>query len=84
MENEELRDTITVEDENGVIRDYRIEALFDMEEDSYALLRDGEETLLMRIEDEDEEQYLVGIEDLQEKNSILDAYQIAVEAAPAD
>ncbi|WP_078549360.1 DUF1292 domain-containing protein [Litchfieldia alkalitelluris] len=81
---EEVRDTVTIEDENGVEREYMIEALFDMENDAYALLRDGEETILMRIEDEEDEQYLVGIDDPEEKNSILDAYQIAVEAAPAE
>ncbi|MFC4323893.1 DUF1292 domain-containing protein [Litchfieldia salsa] len=84
MENEEIRDSVTIEDENGNEKEYHIEALFDMEEDSYALLRDGEETVLMRIEEEDSEQYLVGIDDPTEKNLILDAYQIAVEAAPAD
>jgi len=38
----------------------------------------------MRVEDEKGEQYLVGLTDSEERDSILDAYQIAVEATPAD
>ena len=55
-----------------------------MEGNSYALLRAHSETLLMRIEDDRNGQYLVGLSDPEERESILDAYQIAVEAAPAD
>ena len=84
MENEHLRDKITIEDDEGNVEDYNVEALFDMDENSYALLRSNEETLLMRIEENEDEQYLVGITDPIERESILDAYQIAVDANPAD
>ncbi|WP_332697519.1 DUF1292 domain-containing protein [Halalkalibacter lacteus] len=84
MEPNETRDQITVEDEQGQERDYSVEALFEMKNHSYALLTSNEETILMRVEDNDDEQYLVGISDPNERDSILHAYEIAVEANPAD
>jgi uncharacterized protein YrzB (UPF0473 family) len=78
------RDYITVKDQNGKEKEYAIEALFDMEGQSYALLAAADETVLMRVEASDEEQYLVGITDELERDSILDAYQIAVDEAPAE
>jgi len=84
MNNEE-RDFVTIEDENGIEKQYAVEALFDMKEQTYALLQSNGETLLMRVEeDNNDEQYLVGLTNPQERESILDAYQIAVEAAPAE
>ncbi|MEK1833493.1 DUF1292 domain-containing protein [Priestia megaterium] len=84
MNNEE-RDFVTIEDENGIEKQYAVEALFDMKEQTYALLQSNGETLLMRVEEDDnDEQYLVGLTNPQERESILDAYQIAVEAAPAE
>ncbi|WP_129710677.1 DUF1292 domain-containing protein [Priestia megaterium] len=84
MNNEE-RDFVTIEDENGIEKQYAVEALFDMKEQTYALLQSNGETLLMRVEEGDnDEQYLVGLTNPQERESILDAYQIAVEAAPAE
>jgi uncharacterized protein YrzB (UPF0473 family) len=82
MNIEEVRDFVTIEDENGVEKKYSIEALFDMEEQTYALLQSNGETLLMRVEDEGDEQYLVGLSDFKERESIMDAYQIAIEAKP--
>ncbi|MCL7746052.1 MULTISPECIES: DUF1292 domain-containing protein [Halalkalibacter] len=84
MEPNEVRDQITIEDEQGHMKDYAVEALFDMEDHSYALLTSNEETILMRVEDEEDEQYLVGITDPEERDSILEAYEIAVEANPAE
>ncbi|MFC0560044.1 DUF1292 domain-containing protein [Halalkalibacter alkalisediminis] len=84
MESNEMRDQITIEDENGQTKDYSVEALFDMEEHSYALLSSNEDTILMRVEDEADGQYLVGITDPEERDSILYAYEIAVDANPAD
>lgn len=84
MVEQENRDYITIMDENGKEKDYTIEALFDMEQQSYALLKNLNETILMKIETEGENQYLVGIDDPKERESILDAYQIAVDANPAD
>ncbi|WP_227936328.1 DUF1292 domain-containing protein [Alkalihalobacillus deserti] len=80
----ETRDQITIEDENGRTKDYSVEALFDMENHSYALLSSDEDTILMRVEDEEDEQFLVGITDPEERDSILHAYEIAVDANPAD
>ncbi|ASJ55907.1 DUF1292 domain-containing protein [Brevibacillus formosus] len=72
---------ITIEDEQGTEKEYAIEALFDMNEEYYALLASDEDRILMRVVDgEGEDQYLVGIDDPEEAASILDAYQIALEA----
>jgi hypothetical protein len=84
MSHDEQRDFVTIEDEYGIEKQYAVEALFEMEGNSYALLRANDETILMRVEDDGDEQYLVGLSDPEERESILDAYQIAVEAAPAD
>ncbi|ARK30461.1 DUF1292 domain-containing protein [Halalkalibacter krulwichiae] len=84
MDTNEIRDHITIEDEHGHTKDYAVEALFDMDQHSYALLTSNEETILMRVEDEEDGQYLVGITDPAERDSILDAYEIAVDANPAD
>ena len=78
------RDFITIENEKGIEKQYAVEALFDMRNQTYALLQSNGEVLLMRVEDEKDEQYLVGLTDSEERDSILDAYQIAVEATPAD
>lgn len=59
----ENRDRIMIRDEQGEERELIVEALFDMEDDSYALLKDDYDTILMKIEQEGSEQYLVPIED---------------------
>ncbi|MGO4888059.1 DUF1292 domain-containing protein [Anaerobacillus sp. MEB173] len=79
-----LRDQITVQDQSGNEFKYSVEALFDMDDQSYALLSSNNETVLMRVEDEEDEQYLIGITDENEREAILEAYQIAVEANPAN
>jgi uncharacterized protein YrzB (UPF0473 family) len=72
---------VTVEDEQGNEKEYAVEALFDMNEEFYALLTSDEDRILMRVVDgEGEDQYLVGIDDPEEAASVLDAYQIALEA----
>lgn len=78
MEND---NRITVEDEEGNEKEYAVEALFDMNEDWYALLTSDEDRILMRVVGgEGEDQYLVGIDDPEEAASVLDAYQVALEA----
>jgi hypothetical protein len=74
------RDYVTIEDDKGNRKEYAVEALFDMKNESYALLAAEDETIVMRVEGE----YLVGIDDPLESEAILDAYQIAVEHAPAE
>lgn len=84
MMNDEPRDYITIKDEQGNLKDFAVEALFEMEGKSYALLAAEDETMVMQVEGEEGDQYLVGISDPVESQSILDAYQIAVEEAPAE
>ncbi|OLO26555.1 DUF1292 domain-containing protein [Alkalihalophilus pseudofirmus] len=64
--------------------DYSVEALFDMSDHTYALLSSEQDTVLMRVEDHEGEQHLVGITDTEEREAILSAYEIAVEANPAE
>ncbi len=74
-------DRITVQDEQGNTREFAVEALFDMDDDWYALLKSEDDTVLMRVVGGDgDEQYLEGIDDPDEAASILDAYEVALEA----
>ncbi len=74
-----LRDSVTIKNEKSAETEYFIEALFEVDDESYALIRNDDETLLMKIEEENGEQYLVGVGKPDLNESILDAYQIAVE-----
>lgn len=84
MDNPQLRDLILIEDEDGIEREYAVEALFDIEDESFALLASGEDLLLMRIEEEEGEQFLIGLDDHEEAENILHAYQVAIDSAPAE
>ncbi|MFD2682406.1 DUF1292 domain-containing protein [Bacillus seohaeanensis] len=87
MANGKERDYITVEDEEGIEQQFSVEGLFDMEEQTYALLKSAEdvnETIVMQVENKEGEQYLVGINDQDKTEMILDAYEIAVESNPAE
>ncbi|WP_421383974.1 DUF1292 domain-containing protein [Bacillus salacetis] len=75
------RDSITIEDVNGKQEQYSVEALFEMKGNSYAMLKSeaANHTIVMKVEEEGNEQYLVSIGNEKDYDSILDAYQIAVE-----
>jgi uncharacterized protein YrzB (UPF0473 family) len=77
MEND--RDYITIKDDKGAEKEFTIEGLFEMNDKSYALLGGEDETILMRVEGDE----LVGISE-EEREALLDAYEIAVEAEPGD
>ncbi|MCM3584278.1 DUF1292 domain-containing protein [Mesobacillus maritimus] len=84
IKSENIRDLITVEDEAGNEILYEVEALFDMRGETYALLRSENDTVLMQVEEDEDGQHLIGLSNHSEKEAILDAYEIAVDAAPAD
>ncbi|MBS8264287.1 DUF1292 domain-containing protein [Mesobacillus boroniphilus] len=84
MKNDSIRDLVTVTDDRGKERQFEVEALFEMNGESYAMLRDEEGTVLMKVEEQGSDQFLVGLESDFEKSQLLDAYQIAVDAAPAE
>lgn len=84
MDHDSIRDLVTVKDDKGKERQFEVEALFDMNEESYAMLRDEEGTVLMKVEEQGGEQFLIGLESNIEKSQLLDAYQIAVDASPAE
>ncbi|WP_456272017.1 DUF1292 domain-containing protein [Bacillus sp. AK031] len=74
------RDTITVEDGCGIQEEFTVEALFEMKGHSYAMLKSARnQTIVMKVEEDDEEQYLVNIKSQEDYHSLLDAYQVAVE-----
>ena len=86
MNNNVYRDKIVVLDENRDEKEFSIEALFDMKDKTYALLRseqDGNNTFVMQVENTDDGQFLTGISDSFKHNMVLDAYEIAVDANPA-
>ncbi|GEN45063.1 DUF1292 domain-containing protein [Alkalibacillus haloalkaliphilus] len=78
--NEGHEDIITVYDEEGLEKEFSVAGMFDMHEQSYALLKDENEVFVMRVEEEGDDQYLVKITDPDERASILEAYEIATEA----
>lgn len=84
MDQDLIRDRVTVLDESGNQKHFYVEALFEMNGESFALLRDHNETLIMKVENQDGEQYLLGLDNEIEKYNLLDAYQIAIEANPAE
>ncbi|WP_010280732.1 DUF1292 domain-containing protein [Bacillus timonensis] len=87
MNNNVYRDKVVVMDENGEEKEFSIEALFDMKEKTYALLRsehDQNNTFVMQVENTDDGQFLAGISDPSERDMVLDAYEIAVDANPAE
>ena len=56
-----------------------------MKNKTYALLRseqDGNNTFVMQVEDTDDGQFLTGISNPSERDMILDAYELAVDANP--
>ncbi|NEU32420.1 DUF1292 domain-containing protein [bacterium LRH843] len=85
MDSDVDRDKIVVLDENGDEKELSIEGLFDMNDKTYALLRseqDGNDTFVMQVENTDDGQFLTGLSDPSERDMILDAYEIAVNANP--
>ncbi|WP_394232254.1 DUF1292 domain-containing protein [Niallia oryzisoli] len=61
MENDSLRDLITVEDEKGQQLSYEIEALFEMQGESYAMVRKENDTMLMRVKEDEKGQHFVNV-----------------------
>ncbi|WP_449540219.1 DUF1292 domain-containing protein [Ferdinandcohnia sp. Marseille-Q9671] len=87
MFSDVYRDKIVVMDENGIEKEFSVEALFDMKNKTFALLRspqNADHTFVMQVENSDEGQYLVGVNDPSERDMVLDAYEIAVDANPAE
>lgn len=74
-----MGDHIIVEDEQGYRKEYAVEALFDMRDESYALLKSGNDMVVMRIVVENGQQILSGINDPIESEAILDTYQFVVQ-----
>ncbi|MBU9713197.1 DUF3727 domain-containing protein [Evansella tamaricis] len=73
------KEYITLEDEDGNEKVFQIDAMFDMEEHTYAMITSGDETLMMRIEDEDGKQSLVSATE-EEIENLMDAYNLALDA----
>jgi len=81
------RDLITVLDEYKQEKQLSVEALIVINSETFALLtpkEDNSVTFVMQVKDELDGQYLFGIDDPTMTNMVLDAYEIAVDANPAD
>ncbi|WP_041580453.1 DUF1292 domain-containing protein [Bacillus sp. 1NLA3E] len=87
MNSFDQRDYITVEDEDGIEKQFAVEALFNMENKNYAFLRsvnNKNDLFVMAVEDDEDGQVLTKIKDQQKREMVLDAYQIAVQCNPAE
>lgn len=73
-------DKIIVVDEEGNEKTFDVEAIFEMDDKKYTLLSADKELFIMRVEGDD----IVSITDPDEQKMILDAYEIAFEAALED
>lgn len=81
------RDFITVEDDEGEEKQLAVEALFDMEDKTYAFLRSPKnknDLFVMQVGDDEDGQVLTKVKKQDEKEMIFAAYEIAVTANPAE
>lgn len=81
--DEEYVETVKLVDENGQEREFAIITVFELEEKEYAVLvacdEANEEGVILRLEEEDGEEYLVDIEDDEEWGKVVAAYEELVE-----
>ena len=75
------KDLISIQDEQGNEKEFEVDALFDMEGDSFAMVTStsGEETLVMRVEEDNGTQTLVSASE-EEVENLMDAYNLAIDA----
>lgn len=78
MPEHKIRSNVTIKDKEGNEKQYRVEAFFDLDDKSYALLTSKEEDLLMRIEGDE----LIELADNEEIKSILGSYQSIINSLP--
>lgn len=81
------RDLITVLDEYKQEKQLSVEALLVINSETFALLTPKEDfsvIFVMQVKDEKDAQYLIGIDDPAMTSMVLDAYEIAIDANPAD
>lgn len=57
-----------------------VKALFDVAEESYALIRNDDGIILMKIEEDEDGQYLLPVDSHEISEALLDAYEIAVQS----
>ncbi|MBU9720585.1 MULTISPECIES: DUF1292 domain-containing protein [Bacillaceae] len=76
MSEQEL---ITIKDEEGNEKVFQVDAMFDMGDYTYAMITSGDETLIMRVEEDNGEQSLISATE-EEIENLLAAYNIALNA----
>lgn len=80
--------TFVITDENGVDREMIMIMTFDLEDRQYAVLLDKNDPeadgLIFRIEEENDDVYLVNIEDDEEWDAVLAAYNEIAEQEIAE
>lgn len=78
MTEHKINSRVTLSDEEGNHKEYRVEAFFDVDDQSYAMLTSKDEKLLMNVKGND----LVRLASPEETESILGAYLRTVQSLP--
>lgn len=74
-------DYITIQDDQGNEKEMRVQALFMMKDETYALLAASGDTSIMRVKEDNGNQYLIHVDE-EEKEDLLDAYRVIMETDP--
>lgn len=81
--NTDYEETVMLIDESGQEKEFAILTVFEIEDQEYAVLvacdDADEEGVILRIEEEDGEEFLVDIEDDKEWELVVEAYEKLVE-----
>jgi hypothetical protein len=77
----EVKDQVTIKDENGNNKEYKVQAMFEMANERYAILSSSEEVALMRIKEDENQQTFEEITNPEEKASLFSAHALEVEAS---
>ena len=72
MPEHNLGSHVIIRDVYGNDKEFRVEAIFDVDEQAFALLTSKDETHVMKVEGDD----IIGLADPIDRNSILNAYEM--------
>lgn len=71
------KEYVTIKDDEGNEKVFEIDAMFEMNGHTYAMITADDDTLVMKVEYENGEQTLVSATD-EEMENLIDAYNIAI------
>lgn len=78
------KDIITIKDDAGNVQEVTVEGIFEMKGNTYTLLSSKDGEFIMQVEQQGDDQYLVGVKDPKERSAIIDAYYLAINADEQD